>query len=171
MLSSIIHHGNMRAFGTQRPMATRLFHSAVVTPEGHFITGGTQCWGNEGTDCPVMFEGADGMQKTRERNSEQAEGFLMLHNTDWGSIEWMRGIESNGAGVSPLGDLAISPSGNIAANFPVCVTDNNTGCSAGVGTDEYTGVENATLIYQISFRLGDEDGVYDAFDQCLETPK
>ena len=147
-----------------------VFHSAVVTPEGHFILGGTQCWGNEGSDCPVMFEGADGMQKTRERNSEQAEGFLMLHNTDWGSIEWMRGIESNGAGVSPLGDLAISPSGNIAANFPVCVTDNNTGCSAGVGTDEYTGVENATLIYQITFD-GDADGVYDAFDQCLETPE
>ena len=59
----------------------------------------------------------------------------MLHNTEWGSVDWMRGIAYNGAGVSPLGDLAISPAGNIAANFPVCVTGNNTGCSAAVGTD------------------------------------
>ena len=101
--------------------------------------------GNEGTDCPVTFDSADGMQMTRERNSEEAEGFLMLHNTEWGSVDWMRGIAYNGAGVSPLGDLAISPAGNIAANFPVCVTGNNTGCSAAVGTDQYIGVENATL--------------------------
>ena len=94
----------------------------------------------------------------------------MLHNTEWGSIDWMRGIAYNGAGVSPLGDLAISPAGNIAANFPVCVTGNNTGCSAAVGTDQYIGVENATLIYQITFD-SDGDGVYDAFDQCLESPE
>ena len=146
------------------------FHSAVVTPEGHFVLGGTQCWGNEGVDCPVMFETSDGMQMTRESNTEGGEGFLMIHNGEWGSIDWMRGIIDNGAGVSYLGDLAISAAGNIAANFPVCVTDNNTGCGAAVGTDVYSGVENATLVYQITFDA-DADGVYDAFDQCLETPE
>ena len=146
-----------------------VFHSAVVTSEGHYILGGTQCWGNEGEDCPVTFENSDGMQVTRERNSDQAEGFLMLHNTDWGSIDWMRGILDNGAGASYLSDMAISQAGNIAANFPVCVTANNTGCSAAVGTDEYSGVENATLIYQITIDA-DADGIYDAFDLCLASP-
>ena len=146
-----------------------VFHSAAVTSEGHYILGGTQCWGNEGEDCPVTFESSDGMQVTRERNSDQAEGFLMLHNTDWGSIDWMRGILDNGVGASYLSDMAISQAGNIAANFPVCVTGNNTGCSAAVGTDEYSSVENATLIYQITIDA-DADGIYDAFDLCLASP-
>ena len=109
------------------------------------------------------------MQVTRERNSDQAEGFLMLHNTDWGSIDWMRGILDNGVGASYLSDMAISQAGNIAANFPVCVTGNNTGCSAAVGADEYSSVENATLIYQITIDA-DADGIYDAFDLCLASP-
>ena len=84
------------------------FHSAVVTPEGHFVLGGTQCWGNEGVDCPVMFETSDGMQMTRESNTEGGEGFLMIHNGEWGSIDWMRGIIDNGAGVSYLSLIHIS---------------------------------------------------------------
>ena len=56
----------------------------------------------------------------------------MLHDMEWNDIAWMRGIDVNDyneSAASFLSDLAVSNSGNIAANFPVCVSDNNTGCS------------------------------------------
>ena len=147
-----------------------VFHSAAVTPEGHYILGGTQCWGSEDSDCPVSFDTGNGMDATRESYTDGGEGFLMLHDTEWNSIAWMRGITENDVGISYLSDVAVSATGNIAANFPVCVTDNNTGCNAGIAGDKYTDVHNATLVYQITFDA-DGDGVFDANDLCLASPE
>ena len=169
---SIFNHSSwsFEALWDSKTEGNEVFHSAVVTPEGHYVLGGTQCWGGDEVDCPVTFETQDGMEVTRNTKSGGGEGFLMLHDSEWNSIAWIKGISENEAGVSYLGDLAISQTGNIAANFPVCVTNNNTGCSAGVGGDAYSSVVNGTMIYQITFDA-DGDGVSDADDLCLVSPE
>lgn len=147
------------------------FHSAAVMPDGNLVLGGTQCWGN-GADCPFTIETKQGAEKTRY-SSINAEGFLMLHDMEWNDIAWMRGIDVNDyneSAASFLSDLAVSNTGNIAANFPVCVSDNNTGCKAGIGDSVYHSVDNGSLIYQITFD-SDGDGVMDADDHCLTSPE
>jgi len=147
------------------------FHSAVVTPDGNLVLGGTQCWGN-GADCPFSIETKPGSESTRY-SSTNAEGFLMLHDIEWDSIAWMRGIDVHDysdSTASYLSDLAVSNTGNIAANFPVCVSDNHTDCTAGIGNQIFSSVDNATLIYQITFD-SDGDGIMDAHDLCLTSPE